>query len=293
MKKILLILFVLITVNGLSQRNAQDRAEDAVKKYLTEIFTKEKYKPFGFEPLFKITPPEIMEVDVLKMEVDELRKSNKLTDTLLKEYEIKIKSKVDSVKAKKVFSTYDIKHYFVVKDEGVNYLYYFDFILYPDGKVKDVTKLMKYEFVNIEYDWFYSYYRRSPLIIDNNKENKDCFTYLNDLVLNDTIDRESTMATTLSTYGVISRYGFMDTTKLSRIIILNELVREFGKEVTIIKYSQLKPVIDNGETIGYKQFVEWQKDGVNKAHYYELDLNYVIRGDLVVEAPYQKYFEEK
>ena len=84
MKKILLILFVLITVNGLSQRNAQDRAEDAVKKYLTEIFTKEKYKPFGFEPLFKITPPEIMEVDVLKMEVDELRKSNKLTDTLLK-----------------------------------------------------------------------------------------------------------------------------------------------------------------------------------------------------------------
>ena len=293
MKKILLILFVLITVNGLSQRNAQDRAEDAVKKYLTEIFTKEKYKPFGFEPLFKITPPEIMEVDVLKMEVDELRKSNKLTDTLLKEYEIKIKSKVDSVKAKKVFSTYDIKHYFVVKDEGVNYLYYFDFILYPDGKVKDVTKLMKYEFVNIEYDWFYSYYRRSPLIIDNTKENKDCFTYLNDLVLNDTIDRESTMATTLSTYGVISRYGFMDTTKLSRIIIQNELVREFGKEVTIIKYSQLKPVIDNGETIGYKQFVEWQKDGVNKAHYYELDLNYVIRGDLFVEAPYQKYFEEK
>ena len=121
MKKILLILFVLITLNGLSQRNAQDRAEDAVKKYLTEIFTKEKYKPFGFEPLFKITPPEIMEVDVLKMEVDELRKSNKLTDTLLKEYEIKIKSKVDSVKAKKVFSTYDIKHYFVARSPPLIY----------------------------------------------------------------------------------------------------------------------------------------------------------------------------
>lgn len=291
MKKILFILFVLITVNGLSQKNAQDRAEDAVKKYLTEIFSLEKYKPFGFEPLFKVTPPEIMEVNLIKTEVDSLRRKNLLTDTLLKQYEIKIKSKVDSVKAKKVFSTYDIKHYFVVKDEGINYLYYFDFILYPDGKVKDVSKLMKFEFVNIEYDWFYSYYRRAPLIIDNNEENRDYFNYLNSLVLSDTIDREATMATTLASYGVASRFGFMDTTKLSHIVIQNQLTREFGKEIKIIKYSQLKPVIDNGETIGYKLFVEWQKDSVNSAHYYELDLNYVIRGSLVVEAPYQKYFK--
>lgn len=291
MKKLLLLSILLISFGGIAQKTAQDRAEDAVKKHLIGVFTQENYKPFGFDPLYKVTPPEIMEVEILKAEVDSLRKTNSLNDSILRYYEKEIKVKVDTVKARRIFPTYDIKHYFVVRENGVNTLNYFDFVLFPDGKIKDVSNLMKLDFVHIEYDWFYSYYRKAPLLIDNAKENEACFDYLNNLLMNDTKDREATMETVLATYGVISRFGFMDTTKLSKIVIQNRIKREFGEEAKIIKYSELAQIIDEGEVIGYKQFVEYQLGEEKFAHYYEMDLNYIIRGSLIVEAPYEQHFK--
>ena len=160
MKKIITVVFLLSISLGYGQYTAQDRAEKTVREHLTKSFTSEKYKSYGFEELYKTTPSEILEVEELKNKVNVLREKNLLTDSSLAYYDSLTKVKVDEVKAKKLFSTYDIKHNFVLKEGEKNTLHYYNFVLFPDGKIKDVQLLMKFEFVGSEYDWFYNYYRR-------------------------------------------------------------------------------------------------------------------------------------
>jgi len=156
MKKIITIVFLLNLTIGFGQYTAQDRAEKTVREHLIKSFTNEKYKSFGFEELYKTSPKEILEIEELKSKVNVLRKNNLLTDSSLSYYDSLTRVKVDAVKAKKLFSTYDIKHNFVIKEGENNTLNYYNFILYPDGKIKDVQQLMKFEFAGSEYDWFYS-----------------------------------------------------------------------------------------------------------------------------------------
>lgn len=292
MKKIILFLFSLHTaLYGLGQYTAQERAEETVKKHLISVFTKEKYKSFGFEELYKVSPAKITEIDNLKKKVDVLRRKNLLTDSSLSYYDSLIKLKVDTVRAKKLYSTYEINHYFVVKEKGnKNVLYYYHFELFPDGKIKELEQLMKLEFVNIEYDWFYSYYRRNTLILDDAKENATCYAYLDNLIQSNTDDRESAMATVLATHGVLARYSYMDTVKLPRIIAQNWLQRNHKGQLKILNYSKIQPIYDNENKIGYKLFAEYDINGVKKAHYFEFDLNFLVRGNLIVERPYEKYF---
>ena len=75
----------------------------------------------------------------MKKKIDVLRKNNLLTDSSLKHYDSILKLKVDTIKSLKQFSYYDIKHYYVIKESDKNHLYFTQFYLYPDGKIKDVT----------------------------------------------------------------------------------------------------------------------------------------------------------
>jgi len=72
MRKIFTLLFILNLTLGYGQYTAQDRAEEMVKEHLIKSYTKEKYKSFGFEDLYKTTPPEILEVEELKNKVKSL-----------------------------------------------------------------------------------------------------------------------------------------------------------------------------------------------------------------------------
>ena len=294
MKHLLLSLFCFSISISFAQNTAQERAEETIKNHLTSVFTQERYKSFGFEALYKVSPPEIAEIDELKANVDVLRRKNLLTDSSLKHYDSVINVKVKAVKAKKLFSTYDINHYFVVNEKGgKNILYYYHFELYPDGKIKDVEQLMKLPFVNIEYDWFYSYYRRNSLYTNDEKENEISYAYMDNIISNYTKNRESAMATVLATHGVIARYAYLDTVKLPRIIVQNWLVRNNPESIKITNYSEVTPLFDGTEKIGYKLFCEYSINEEKKAHYFEFDLNFVMLGNLIVQPPYEEYFKRK
>jgi hypothetical protein len=201
--------------------------------------------------------------------------------------------KIEAVKSKNLFSTYDIKHSFVIKQGEKNTLHFYNFELFPDGKIKDVQQIMKFEFVGSEYDWFYNYYRRSTLLIDDAKENKNCYTYLDNLIKEDTEDRVATMETVLATHATISRYGYLDTIVVHRIIAQNWLRRNISKEIKVIEYSSIETIFDNNEKIGSNLFVEYRLKGENDARYFEFDSNYILRGSLTVKKPYINYFKKK
>ena len=292
MKKIITLVFILNLSFGFGQYTAQDRAEKTVKEHLIQSFSKENYKSFGFEELYKTTPPEILEVEELKKKVSVMRENNLLTDSSLAYYDSLTNQKVKDVKAKKLFSTYDIKHYFVVKNGENNTLYYYNFVLYPDGKIKDVQQLMKLDFVGSEYDWFYSYYRRSTLLPENAEENENCYVYLDDLVLTDTTDRETTMQTVLATHATIARYSYLDTTVVQRIIAQNWLRRNVSTKIEVKNYSTIQTIYDQDQKIGSNLFVEYELNGEKDAYYFEFDINYILRGALTVKKPYTDYFKK-
>ena len=291
MKQLFAILFILLFSFGFGQRNAQERAENAVKKHLKNTF-KEKYKSYGFETLYKVSPPRITEVENLKYKIDVLRKNNMLTDSSLKYYDSIIKLKVDTIKANKEYSTYDISHYYVIKDEGKNFLYYTQFFLTPDGKIKDVTQKMKFEFVGKEYDWFYNYYRRNPMFPENSTENKNAFLYL-DNILKESENKEAAMATVIHTYSVISKKRYMDTVEIPKILALHWLKKNNTEPLIIEKFSEIKTISDNNEKIGYNLFILYQKQGKMYAQYFEYNTNFVLTGSLPVEKPFEKYFNKK
>ncbi|MEN8929199.1 MAG: hypothetical protein ABF242_03235 [Flavobacteriales bacterium] len=293
MKKIVTLILALNFGLSYGQYTAQDRAEKMVKEYLVKIYTKEKYKSFGFEDLYKTTPPQILEIDQLKYKVNVLRKNNLLTDSSLSHYDSLTSLKVAAVKAKKLFSTYDIKHSFVIEDGQENTLNFYNFELFPDGKIKDIEQIMKFEFVGNEYDWFYNYYRRSTLLIDDVEENDNCYAYLDNLILTDTLDRIASMETALATHATIARYGFLDTVVVRRIISQNWLRRNISKEIKVLAYSKIELIKDEGEKIGSHLFVEYELKGQKEARYFEFDNNFVVRGSLPVEKPYTEYFKKE
>lgn len=291
MKKLLAFLFLLSSVSGFTQDDAQGRAEQVVKEHLKSVFGDE-YKSYGFSELYKTSPARIMEVESIKSKVDVLRKNNLLTDSSLKAYENLIERKIDTIKANKEFPTYDIKHYFVVKEDKKDFLYQTQFYFYPDGKIKDLTQLMKYEFTGKEYDWFYGYYRRNPALPNDILENKKVYKYL-DAMLVDPEDPESAMATVINTYSVISTKGYLDTVNLPRILSMRWLKKNSENEIIITEFSPVSPIYIHSEKVGYKLFVKYEMQGVEYAHYFEFDIQFIMTGSLPVEKPFEPYFKKQ
>ena len=79
------------------------------------------------------------------------------------------------------------------------------------------------------------------------KENKNCYTYLDNLIKVDTTDRVATMETVLATHATISRYGYLDTTVVQRIVAQNWLRRNISNDIKVITYSTIEVIMDENE----------------------------------------------
>ena len=290
MKQFITLLLLFSYSLGFSQDDAQDRAENVVKKHLKGIFG-EEYKSYGFSELFKTSTPRIIEVEEIKKKVDVLRKNNLLTYSSLRAYDELIQKKIDTIKMNKEFPIYDIKHYFVVKEEKIDYLYQTQFFLFPDGKIKDLTQLMKYEFTGKEYDWFYGYYRRNPVLPNDILENNKVYKYLDAMLVNPE-DAESAMATVINTYSIISTKGYLDTVNLPRILAIKWLKKNTKDEIIITEFSEVSLIQIDSEKVGYKLFVKFEMNGIEYAQYFEFDTRFILTGSLPVEKPFSSYFKQ-
>jgi len=291
MKKILLLIIAFTLSSSMfSQRTSQDRAEEAVINYLTKAYKGQKYKAYNFGELYKTSPKEIVEIESIKLKVDSLRNSNNYTIKKLSYYDSIIKVKTKIAKGKKKYSTYDINHYFVIEGKGEkNTLFQYNFTLYPNGKIKTLTKLLEHTFVSDEYDWFYHYYRRN-IIISDMKENKNTYNYIDNLLDSETQNKSAAISTVLTLVKTMYKKQYLDTTIIAQAVAKKWLLTNKPNSIAT-KTSSLKPIKDKKNTVyGYKIFVKYIENEKTKAHYFEFDLDYILRGNLVVESPFEKYF---
>lgn len=288
--KHLILIFVFNTVTAflLAQNTPQDRAENAVINHLKTTFKDKEYHGYEFGDLYKITPPEISSLDSIKNKAKLVN-----NDSLLNYYDSLIKLKTKEIKEKKLFSTYEINHFFTLKEKFKNpVLYEYNFELFPDGKIKDAREQMEYKLTPDEYNYYYYYYMRKDLYNDS-KQNEALYNYLETLYTNETISKEAAMGTILTVAKVVYEYNVYDTILISRIEAQKWLSKNLKESYTINKYSDVNSIKDtNNIILGYNLFVELTIKDSTEAYYFEFDYDYILRGILPVEKPFEQYFQK-
>lgn len=287
---ILVFVFNTVTAFLFAQNTPQDRAESAVINHLKTTFKDKEYHGYEFGDLYKITPPEISSLDSIKNKAKLVNTNN---DSLLGYYDSLIKLKTKEIKEKQLFSAYEINHFFTLKEKFKNpVLYEYNFELFPDGKIKDAREQMKYQLTPDEYNYYYYYYMRKDLYNDS-KQNEALYNYLETLYTNETISKEAAMGTILTVAKVVYEYNVYDTILISRIEAQKWLSKNIKESYTINKYSDVNSIKDtNNNTLGYNLFIELTIKDSTEAYYFEFDYDYILRGVLPVEKPFEQYFKK-
>lgn len=300
MKQLILVPLFFTTI-ALSQSSAikftigkkspQTKAENAVINHLKTTFKDKEYHGYEFGDLYKITPPEITELENI---IDSAKLINPDKDRKASvHYDSLIKLKTKEIKEKHLFSTYEINHFFTLKEKFKNpVLYEYNFELFPDGKIKDAREQMEYKLTPDEYNYYYYYYMRKDLYNDS-KQNEALYNYLETLYTNETISKEAAMGTILTVAKVVYEYNVYDTILISRIEVQKWLSKNLKESYTINKYSDVNSIKDtNNNTLGYNLFVELTIKDSTEAYYFEFDYDYILRGILPVKKPFEQYFKK-
>lgn len=292
---LLVALFLVSSFLAQPNTNAQTRAEKVVSTYAREKFKDQNYKSYGYGDLIKISPQEIVEIDNIKAEIDSIRNAT-YTDSMLAYYDSILKEKIAYVKANKLFPTYELQHRFIQKElHKQPILNDFTFTLYPDGKIKDINKVLSYELTDKEYDYYYTFHREYSLIkiydAETRAYNATMYEYLKDLYDNEVADKAAALSTILSIVQTFDKKDYFDSTA----IVQNEIRKYFKKNLNIERYNaplftKIQPILDSGEITAYKVFLKQTIDDKEIMHYFEFDVDYILRNVLVVEPPYEQHF---
>ena len=288
MKHILILLLIIIACNGWSQATPQQKAELAVTKHLKKTYPKSEYHGYGFSNLIKITPTQITELKEYKKAIASIDSVDENTKNY---YDSLIQNKLKEVKEKRLFSTYEINHFYTLKEKFKKpILFEYTFTLLPDGKISDVAKQLEYKLIDDEYDYFYYYYSKKDL--HNTKEdNISTYSYLEDLYEKELVNKRAVMSTILTIAKVIYENDAYDTILIPRIEA-QKWIKNNLADLLITNYSTVNSIIDssNNKIIGYNIFAQISQNDSTKAYYFEFDYDYILRGVLPVEAPFEKYF---
>lgn len=288
MKQLLLIILLVIASNSWAQKTPQDKAELAVTNHIKKTYPNREYHAYMFGNLIKITPPEIIELQNYKKALAKLNSSD---DSLLNHYDSLLKITLKEVKEKKLYSIYEISHFYTLKEKFKKpILYQYTFTLLPDGKVNDAFKNLEYKFRDDEYDYFYYYYKKKDLY-DTGEDNIETYAYLTDLYENEIKSKEAAMSTILTVSKVIYEYDVYDTVLIARI----EAQKWLNKNLTnfsIKEYALVNSISDTttNQTLGYNIFAKIIHNDSTEVYYFEFDYDYILRGVLPVEAPFEQYF---
>lgn len=296
MCRLLLGLFLLgqFSFNVVAQNSTpQTRAEQSVIDYLNTKFPEDEYTVHNYEfgNLMKITPAEIVEVEKLKKEAADVYIFDPKRDSIMEVYDSLIKKQVTYIKENKIFPHYELNHFFTIKkDFEETKLYESTFSLYPDGKIMDINNHLTYDLLESEYDAYYTYYLKEPLF-KNEENDKKTYAYLTSLYENEKQDKHAVMRTILAVVYTMSDLGAYDTIAVSRAQTIKWLIENGLTDFNTLTFSNVSPINDSGiiKPLGYN--IKVRLNGENpKAFYVEFDYDYVIRGILPIEAPFDKYF---
>lgn len=292
----IIIFIVLLPFLGLSQKNnPQKIAQKKVIKYLNELFSDSKYNVrfYEFSDLIKVTPAEIVEVKNIQKEVANIPDYTPNKDSLISTYyDSIIKEKEHYIRENRIHTYFELDHFFIVKERlAKKELFHSTFYLYPDGKIMDVKNHLKMEISDNDFNAYFTYYKKYQISsLLSEKQSKDVYNYLKEIYEIEQVDKKAAMRTLLSIVQSYQQENDYDTTFIAQRIALNWLKENYYSGYTV-QFSNVEPIKDSNEKvpIGYniKVLIESNPD---QAYYFEFDRDYILRGVLLIEPPFDHYF---
>lgn len=300
---------------GYIDSSPQVKAEENVKAYILKKFgTEAQYKSYNFGQVFRLKKQEQRELDQL-LELKALVPGMKdhygnKTDSVLKTYDSLILAKENEIKTKNIVSDYIISHVFSIKKKnGSGTVYEIDFILNNAFEVIDLKTKLAADLAKDDFDWFFFFFQRYPIFNSGNnsrdvEESNTIFDYYNNRLAQLKEGKEEFLLTALRVTRIINKLKTYDVNKICGFLVLKKLdekaICDNYKPIVFSKAEELRIKTQQGtdSLIGYKIFHKYEciDDKGNKeikAVYSELDAYFTPIGFLPVEAPFDKYFEEK
>ncbi len=308
------------TTEKAEEKTEQQRAEEAIEKHIITSFSKlGRYKGYKYGHLYSLKPKEIVELDQLfelKKLLPEMEENygDKLPQ-LIADNDSAIVAKKKEIKEKKIYHTFELSHIFkITGQDNVVKLYEYKFTLYPNYKIKNAEQVMYAELTKQEDEMFYYFIMQYPLYetadtYSDNKKNEATYKQFNAALEQEKEHKAELLKSILVMVKYIRINNKFDEERISWILSgkwLHENKKDW-KNYKAIAYSTLEPLgipLENeeGESemrhIGYKLYHRYSIDNekgqtMEKAIYFEFDLNFVITGVLDVAPPYDHYFIPK
>ncbi len=298
--------------------------QDSVIAYFSRQYTEDnQYLPYTFSSVFANKPQEIVELEQLY----EVQASlpgmqdhyGERLDSVIAANNQEIDKKKETIREKKIYTTYDLTHLFCVKNKDEKLEPYkaieVDVYAYPTNKIKDVRVIFSVPLTEHEFELFEHYIHQDPLIYDQSYDyqaqmNASIYNKMNEAMINEPAESRGDLLMTL-----LNKVEFYQLNNgFDPELFTNAVLSDWSKDPTldvkidkVIKTSELKPIkspatastgnIPSEQVVGYKKFMlingKWGDESFReeKAVYCEFDKNHVLKGVLLVEGDYQNYFE--
>ena len=321
MKIIFTLLFSIVTlytshfythtiVNGKTVENL-DRIKLSIKEHIINQFkNKGNYNELNYGELTTIKPLEIQELDkliTLKNQLPSMKKNygTKL-DSIITLNDSNIVRQKREIRVKKIFHYYKINHLFTISYKGINTLYEFDFFLYPNYKIKDVSFKIKTEITPTEKINLIYFIKNQPLIEHDNQSNQNHINnkmhkQLSDALINAGDNKDVMLHQVLKLVKFIRKHNKFDAdvfcaSQLKEWVLTNEPYKQDYRSglFTRLKETEKKSTTDSSSTntIMYHK-LSYQNNTSQKTNCalsFEFDANYLIIEIKEYKKDYDKFF---
>ena len=317
MKHIFTLLFSIITVftshiysySTLNNKSVENlaKAKSAIKEHIINQFkTKGNYTEYNFGELTTIKPTEIKELDklmTLKNQLPSMKKNygNKL-DSMITLNDSNIVRKKRDIREGKIYHYYKINHLFTISYKGKSTLYEFDFFLYPNCKIKDVSLKMKTDINPTEKNNLMYFISNQPLIETDNLSyqqhiNDKMHKQLSNALINAGDNKETILHQVLKIVRFIRKHNKFDAdvfcaSQLKEWVITNEPYKQNYRSGLFTRLKEVTQDSTSKNTIMYHK-LSYQKDSSQKTNCaisFEFDANYLVIEIIEYKKDYAKFF---
>jgi len=299
-------LFTSVFHSCLTNNESITKVKASIKEHIIKKFTgKGNYNGCNFGELVTIKPIEIQELDkliMLKSQLPNMKKNygSKL-DSMISANDSNISRKKSEIRENKIYHYYKINHLFTISYKGKSTLYEFDFMLYPNYKIKDVNLSLKTEITPTERSDLMYFINKEPLIKQENKSYENHLNYkmynqLRDALINSG-DKETMLHQVLKIVRFVRKHNKFDpdvfcASQLKEWVTFNEPYNQNYRPGLFTRLKVVKEDSTSNNTIMYHK-VSYQKEGgkrTNTAISFEYDANYLIIEIKEYKKDYDKFF---
>lgn len=292
------------------RRYAESSVQKHIKSSMADLGV---YRSFGFGEVEIIVPYDIR----LLNELREKRKTasgmkdyfGQRYDSVMRSYDTLIAKQERMIEQYHIRNNYKVDHIFSLNKNAVYTVYEVEFFLSANFHVKNARVKMSSALSKEDYDWFNYYFMGYELFTggspeENSSKTAAVYEHFGNRLSEENVNKDDLLRSTVIAVKTTRKNDVFDPNLIAKEVIVNWMnlrISEFPN-YTRGDFSVVNGIYNTNEgkeeLIGYSVFHRFtsknqQSEMVLQCLYFELDAWFVVAGTMLVEPPFDKYFEAK